>query len=180
MSTTPIRRLRTAALGLTLAVVTSLTVAAAGRPAPAGAGPADPQRTVDAYLAAHPGGTQIGRAAIAYDNGRFIVTVARLDAVAAGQPDCPRGWFCFYERTQYGYPRGQLSDCGWQDLARWNWHDRTASVHFNATGYVVFYNHLGRGTHTGDVALFSLDTAFRADPDVAPYRDIADHVRRYC
>jgi hypothetical protein len=153
----------------------------AGSAASAAGSAAVPQGEVDAYLAGHPGGVQVSATEISYDNGRFIVSVAPLGDLVAGTPDCPRGWFCVYEYTGFRYPRGQFSDCGWQDLTRYNWHNRAASVHYNAaTGYVVFYAHVGGISHTADVALFSLDTGFRADADVSPYRDVADHVRRFC
>lgn len=168
------RRTGTALAILVLAVLPGTSAAAGPHPTP------DLQRKVDHYLAAHPGGVQISDTEISYGNGRFIVAVAPARGVAAGTADCPRGWFCFYERTGFGYPRGQLSDCGWQDLAWWNWHDRTASAHYNsATGYVVFYNHRG-SDHSGDYAIFSLDTVVRADSNVSPYLDMADHVRRFC
>jgi hypothetical protein len=185
MSRTPNRRLLVVALvALTLAAGPA-PPATAVDPTAGPAGPADAvadlQGKVDAYLAGHPGGTQVSANEIAYDNGRFIVSVARLNGAASGTADCPRGWFCFYEYTGFRHPRGQLSDCGWQDLARWGWQNRTASVHYNMpTGYVVFYNHAGGTSHTADAAIFSLDTGYRADSDVAPYRDIADHVRRFC
>src|SRR5262245_36119693 len=85
------------------------------------------ERAVAAYLAAHPGGERIGGADISYDHGRFVVTVVAPPGLTAA-PDCPSGWFCFYDGVNYGYPRGRLSDCGFQDLGWWGWRDRTESA----------------------------------------------------
>jgi hypothetical protein len=64
---------------------------------------------------------------------------------AAALPDCPSGWFCFYDGTNFNYPRGRLSDCGWQDLGRYGWSDRTSSID-NSTGSTIDYeNHPGLG-----------------------------------
>ena len=150
-------------------------------PMPAVADPstnaADLQRQIDAQLAAHPGGKQLNASQISYANGAFIITMAR-PAGTAPNPDCPAGWFCFYEYTGFGYPRGQLSSCGWQDLAWWGWNDRVESVHSNQTrGKVTFLNHGLSPTHSDDVALFSI-TPGQARADVSPYRNIADHVYR--
>lgn len=160
------------------AAIAALLALAASPPAAADPSTsADMQRLVNAELAAHPGGTQLNATQISYHNGAFIVTVARTGA-AAPNPDCPSGWFCFYEYTYYGYPRGQLSSCGWQDLAWWNWHDRTESVHNNQSrGTVSFLNHGLSSTHSDDVVLFTV-TARQARADVAPHRNLADHVYR--
>lgn len=146
---------------------------------PAGAGPDDHAKDLEAYLAAHPGGTKINDREISYGGGKFIVTVTRSVGVLAG-PDCPSNWFCFYDGLNYGYPRGRLSDCGWQDLAGWGWQDRTESVHYNMTrGSVWFQNHLSGG-HGNDVNLFNVGVSLRTRSDVSPYRNMADHVNRSC
>ena len=147
------------------------------------AGPASPggvQVQIDAYLAAHPGGIQLNATEISYAGGTFVVTFARAPGILLG-PDCPSGWFCFYDGLNYGYPRGKLSSCGWQDLGFYGWHDRTESVHYNLSfGSVVFINH-GVGTsHSNDVRLFEIGINLRARSDVAPYRNLADHVYRFC
>lgn len=67
----------------------------------------------------------------------------------AGLPDCPATWFCFYDGTNYGYPRGKQRDCGWQDLKTWGWNDRTSSL-LNASYAPVRYgNHLDYGNPAG-------------------------------
>jgi hypothetical protein len=158
-----------------LLTAAAITVAIAATAAPAHA--ADVQSRVDAYLAAHPGGTQVGAADIAYSGGRFVVTVTRIDFTAAGTPDCPSNWFCFYDGTNYTYPRGKLSDCGAQDLGNWGWRNRTASVHYRmSTGSVTFINETG----STDTPLFTASTTRRTIADVAPYRDMADYVYRSC
>jgi hypothetical protein len=128
------------------------------------------------YLAAHPGGTPINATEIAYPGG-LIVTVTPPAGQLVAAADCPPGWFCFYDGVNFGYPRGRLSDCGFQDLATWGWTNRTESVHYNmSTGSVAFYNH----TSGGDTRLFTISTSRRTDNDVSPYRNQADRVYRFC
>jgi len=163
-----------------LAVLALLATTAA---APVSADPghhlSDLQRQVDAYLAAHPGGLQIGTTEISYAGGTFVVTLAPPAGTLAG-PDCPTGWFCFYDGVNYTYPRGKLSSCGWQDLAWWGWQNRTESVHYAMSSGTVWFISHGGSNHSGDLALFDIDTSRRARPDVSPHRNIADHVYRFC
>lgn len=142
----------------------------------------DVQAQIDAQLKAYPGGVQTGPAEISYKNGRFVMTFVRPGVATDGTADCPFGWFCFYDSTNYGYPRGKLSDCGWQDLAEWGWQNRTESVHYNMpTGSVAFINHAsGQGGHSFDVAVFGAGTTVPTVPDTTPYRNSSDHVQRYC
>jgi hypothetical protein len=133
------------------------------------------QRQVAAYLVSHPGGRQINTTDIEYGNGRFIVTVAQVVPLAS--PDCPSGWYCFYDGVNFTYPRGKLSDCGFQDLGTWGWRNRTDSVHYNmSSGSVTFINETG----TTDTSLFSVSTTRRTIADVSPYRNMADYVYRFC
>ncbi|WP_040392747.1 peptidase inhibitor family I36 protein [Catelliglobosispora koreensis] len=141
----------------------------------------DLQAKIDAHLARYPGGTQISDTEVAYAGGTFVITFAAPEVSVNGVADCPSGWFCFYEHTNFGYPRGKLSSCGWQDLAWWGWHDRTEAVHFNQSGgSVVFISHVGPPDHSYDYGLFSVSTGRRTISDVYPYRNMADHVYRYC
>ena len=127
---------------------------------------------VDAYLAKYPGGQAISDNEISYDNGRFIVTLTRPPNTQAA-PDCPSDWFCFYERIGYGYPRGKLSDCGWQSLITYGWQDRVESVYYRfSRGKVEFRDY---GT-----PIFSVGAGSPADSDVYPYRNRATEVYRYC
>src|SRR5688500_8971537 len=137
---------------------------------PATAGP--PNSAVLAYLVANPGGVPLGDNEISYAGGRFVVTLTRPANALAGA-DCPSGWFCFYDRPSFGYPRGRLSDCGSQDLSIWNWQYRTESAHYNITsGRTVFlYN---------STALFEVGSGNRTRADAAPYRNWANRVHRYC
>jgi hypothetical protein len=135
---------------------------------------------VEEYLLRYPGGTRINATEISYGGGVFIVTVTRASGIQAS-PDCPSGWFCFYDDINYGYPRGKLSSCGWQDLAWWSWHDRTESVHYNlATGSVSFINHAPGTGHGSDTRLFDVSSGASTLSDVSPYRNMADHVYRFC
>jgi hypothetical protein len=151
-------------------MVTLCTLALLQPAAPAAAAPTAP--AVQTYLAANPGGVPLNDNEISYAGGRLVVTLARPANTLAGA-DCPSGWFCFYERPDFGYPRGQLSSCGTQDLANWNWQYRVESAHYNhSSGRVVF--------RANSTALFEVSTANRTRPDAAPYRNRANRVQRYC
>jgi len=141
----------------------------------------DAQIAVNAQLAAAPGGKQISPTEVSYAGGAFVVTVVRTDNTSVGA-DCPPGWFCFYDRVNYGYPRGKLSSCGWQDLAWWAWNDRTESAHYNlSTGSVSFINHGMWTDHSDDRVVFSVGAGNRYLSDVGSgNRNIADHVYRFC
>lgn len=141
---------------------------------PAVAAPAD-TASPEAYLAAHPGGTVINRNEVSYDGGTFIVTLTRTSLTRA-VADCPSGWFCFYDSVNFGYPRGRLSDCGFQDLGTWGWRNRVESVHFATSGSVSFINETG----TTDTTLFSASTTRRQLATVTPNGNKADYVYRYC
>jgi hypothetical protein len=151
-------------------MVTLCTLALLPPAAPATAASTAP--AVQAYLAAHPGGVPLNSNEISYDGGRFVVTLTRPVNTLAGA-DCPSGWFCFYERPSFGYPRGRLSDCGSQDLSNWNWQYRTESAHYMLSSgrTVFFYN---------STALFEVGSANRTRSDAAPYRNWANRVHRYC
>ncbi|MEJ3750775.1 peptidase inhibitor family I36 protein [Actinomycetes bacterium KLBMP 9797] len=165
-----------------LALVLSAPTAAAATAGPTTDSAEDPASTaamvqsqVDAYLAANPGGTQINETEIAYDDGALIVTVtAPVGTLATA--DCPSGWFCFYESPNFTYPRGRLSDTGWQDLNWWGWRNRTESVHSNTSCTVYFLGETG----ATDTVLFSVAPGRRTRSDVAPYRNQADYVYRQC
>lgn len=111
--------------------------------APAAAAPVTPGAV--SYLAGHPGGKIVGANEISYDDGRFVVTIApptNRPAQTDGYVDCPRGWFCFYDRADYGYPRGKLSSCGPQSLTYYGWQDRVESAYYNIDrGQVWFYDY---------------------------------------
>jgi hypothetical protein len=136
----------------------------------------EPQQLVDAYLSVNPGGQQINDTDIAYDNGAFIVSVAPAHNAVLASPDCPSGWYCFYDGVNYTYPRGQLSDCGLQDLGQWGWRNRTESAHYNmSSGSATFINDA-----TTDTDLFTISTSRRLIADVAPNRNRADVTYRSC
>jgi hypothetical protein len=159
----------------------ALTVIALAMPSAAAPPSTTPlQAQINAHLAAYPGGTQIGATEISYADGKFIMTFVAAEK-STSAADCPSGWFCFYDQVNYGYPRGKLSSCGWQDLSWWGWQDRTESVHYNmSSGSVAFLNHWTAPDHSFDYILFSISTSSRTDNDVSPYRNMADHVYRYC
>jgi hypothetical protein len=142
------------------------TVASAAR-TPSTSWPA----TVVAYLADHPGGQVINDNQISYQGGALVITLVDPNPLAG--PDCPRGWFCFYERLNYGTPRGQLSSCGWQDLGTFNWRYRVESAYYNLDrGSVAFF--------AGDAYLFQVGVGGRARSDASPFRNDATAVYRYC
>ncbi|MFB9446443.1 hypothetical protein Dvina_27215 [Dactylosporangium vinaceum] len=124
-----------------------------------------------AYLTAHPGG-RIAGGDILYGGGTFVVTLhapPRADALV----DCPSGWYCFYDRPDYGYPRGKLSDCGWQSLAWWGWQDRVESAFYNLSRGSVQFLDTGAG-------LFQISAGARALGDAGAGRNRATEVYRYC
>jgi hypothetical protein len=130
----------------------------------AGGPPTTPHDRLVKYLADHPGGEAVNDNEISYGGGVFVVTLRPLGAL--GVPDCPSGWYCFYDKIDFGYPRGKLSACGRQDLANWGWQYRIESAHYNmSAGYVVFYYN--------DLPLFSVGVDNRTLSDVDPYRNLA-------
>jgi Peptidase inhibitor family I36 len=133
------------------------------------------QRQIALQLRVAPGGTQTAVNEVSYDGGRFVVTYALPGQRVAGSPDCPSDWFCFYDNPDYGYPRGKLSDYGWQDLYRWRWHDRTESVDNSTNSAVDFDNHTSGG-HANDVFLFCV-SRFSSNPRTS-HPNTADHVDR--
>lgn len=152
-------------LSLTAVVLTLCSGAPSVQAAPPASG------LVAEYLSKHPGGTVINNNEISYDNGRFVVTLVPPSANAV--VDCPAGWFCFYDRTAYGYPRGRLSDCGWQSLITYGWQDRVESVYYNLSRGSVEFRDYG-------TPIFSVSAAAKADSDVSPYRNRATEVYRRC
>jgi hypothetical protein len=128
-------------------------------------------------FAAHPGGTPVGNNEISYSGGGLVVTVAAPTRsgphVRAHTPDCPAESYCFYDRTDFGYPRGVLSACGWTDLTAWGLQDRIESGYANVTrGSVIFFDR--------HLPLYRLDADHPGNPDVIPYRNRATRVYRTC
>jgi hypothetical protein len=178
---TPIKPWRLAVIAAALVVASAglPTAGAATRPTHS---PAGTSTAAAGYLAAHPGGQVLNNNEVAYHHGTatLIVTVTRPIGPQLW-PDCPYGWYCFYEYTNYGYPRGRLSDCGWQDLSWWGWQDRTESAYYNLNnGQTVFIHHTPGTSRAYDYRIFTISVLTRGIPDVAPYRDMADYVYRYC
>ncbi|MEU8267212.1 peptidase inhibitor family I36 protein [Sphaerisporangium sp. NPDC049002] len=132
-----------------------------------------------------PGGVQTSRNEISYADGTFVVTYALPERVTvAAVADCPSGWFCFYDGKDFGYPRGKLSSCGWQDLANWGWNDRTTSVHNNIKWQLGFREHDDLGNpaygHQYDYPLWS-SSPFSAWSYVGDANNNrADHVELFC
>lgn len=145
-------------------------VALATAAAPATAAPVEPG--VAEYLAEHPGGKLTGGNEISYDGGRFVVTIAPPEHTTA-LVDCPSGWFCFYDRPDFGYPRGKLSSCGWQSLATYGWQDRVESAYYNLNRGAVQFFEFGNG-------LFSVGVGYRAASYVGAGMNRATDVYRYC
>jgi hypothetical protein len=141
------------------------------------------QRQIDTQLRIAPGGKQTAANEVTYDGGKFVVTFAMPGQKKAfAVEDCPNGWFCFYDHTGYGYPRGKLSDCFWQDLGRYGWNDRTESSSNGTNADVEYINHYDMGNpangHSYDQYLWDDMPAF-AKGNV-PYPNTADHVYRFC
>jgi hypothetical protein len=139
------------------------------------------EQQVQLQLQRHPGGRRVGPNEVAYDGGKFVITFAVPGKTFHGLADCPGGWFCFYQNYNYGYPRGKLSDCTWQDLAWWGWNDRTRAVHNNTASEVDFIQHWDMGNpangHSYDYDLWTTEPR-QAIPRVASPA-MADHVNRH-
>jgi hypothetical protein len=130
-----------------------------------------------AYLLDHPGGTKINSNELQY--GPIVVTV--VQPTAAGTADCPSGWFCFYAGRNYTFPRGRLSSCGPQNLARYGWANRVESAYYDlGSGSVTFYDKAKASDPNDDRRLFTVSAGTRGDPDTAPHRDKADYIYRIC
>lgn len=141
------------------------------------------QKQIDTQLRIAPGGKQTAVNEVTYDGGKFVVTYAMPgQRKALAVEDCPNGWFCFYDHTNYGYPRGKLSDCYWQDLATYGWSDRTESSSNGTNADVQYTNHYDMGNpangHYYDQYLWDDMPAFRKGN--VPYPNMADHVYRFC
>ncbi|SCF44489.1 hypothetical protein GA0070216_11754 [Micromonospora matsumotoense] len=125
-----------------------------------------------AYLAVHPGGTVLNDNEVSYSGGTLVVTL-RAPVGTHAVADCPLGWYCFYDRPDFGYPRGKLSSCGRQNLATWDWQFRIESAHYNmGSGSVTFYY--------DSSPLFSVGAGNRVRTDASPYRNWANYVSRTC
>ncbi|OLF16397.1 hypothetical protein BU204_16190 [Actinophytocola xanthii] len=125
---------------------------------------------LDLQLELFPGGRQTASNEISYGGGQFVVSYAQPGEKQVRAADCPSGWFCFYDRTNYGYPRGRLSDVGVQNLSTWGWENRTESVHNNTSTYVEFLDN-------NEGFLFCMESR-AVSSDVNPWRNQADMVNR--
>ncbi|MEV4488646.1 hypothetical protein AB0K04_00845 [Micromonospora coxensis] len=166
----PSRFLRTV-----LAVLSGAVLLAPAVPGPALAASAErvaARRQVAAYLAAHPGGVAINDNEISYGGGALVITL-RAPERSYAVADCPWGWYCFYDRTDFGYPRGKLSSCGRQNLATWQWQFRVESAHYNMSSGSVTFSYY-------DTPLFSVGAGNRIRADASPYRNWANYVNRWC
>lgn len=152
---------------------------------------AELQRQVKLQLKLYPGGVQTGANEVSYDGGAFVITFAQpADARSAsgvgilGTADCPSDSFCFYDYTDFGYPRGRLSSCGPQDLSQYGWNDRAESQHNNSWDGVSFFNHIGAFHGYFSISSSDVEVEFASsltgwDFDWAD-RNIIDHVSRFC
>jgi hypothetical protein len=155
--------------------------------------PAKTQQELQAQIAQHlqrfPGGKQINDNEISYADGKFIITFAKpngpqSDSSVMRASDCTAGWYCFYDGINFTYPRGRLSDCGWQDLFDFGWSDRTESVAQTSPGsiWVSYIGHEGTTPdHSGDDVYFFTDSLNREIAAVpVGVRNAADHARKNC
>lgn len=132
---------------------------------------ADAPDTVQAYVAAHPGGVAINDNEISYYNGDLIITLAPRSGVE-GMPDCPFNYYCLYDRMLYGYPRAALSACTKQSLSQIGFAFRAESAYYYLpTGYAIFYYY--------DTPLYSV-SADRRGLSSVPAPNQANYVRRFC
>jgi hypothetical protein len=129
-----------------------------------------------AYLTTHPGGQLLNRNEVSYragaGTGTLIVTLATPGAITA-VPNCPAGWFCFWDEPSFGGNRGKLSSCYWQSLATYHWDYRIASAYYNLNnGAVQFRN--------GNTPLFQIGVTDRSIPSAGTNNYLATSVYRYC
>lgn len=136
---------------------------------------AELQEQIDLHLRLAPGGEQTAPNEITYGDDEFVVTYALPNQRQLAAPDCPTGWFCFYDGRNYVYPRGMLSDCGYQDLDDFGWSDRTSSVDNGTRSNVRYYNHLDSGPQ-----LLFTNTAGNNMSLTGTNDNRADHVNRIC
>lgn len=125
--------------------------------APQVASSAGTQEEIDAYLRAHPGGTQVSDNAVAYRDGEVVVVfpdpgerrapeglgtnVRRtalaaevtedLELAAASVAGCPSGtfdrWYCFYTDSNFGGRRLQFLNTCADNAADWGFNNSTSS-----------------------------------------------------
>ncbi|MFG1673074.1 hypothetical protein [Micromonospora sp. NPDC049282] len=152
-----------------MAAVLGGVLIAVAAPAP---GLAAAKRELTDYLAAHPGGVPVSANEISYGDGALLVTL-RAPAGTYAAADCPLGWYCFYDRPDFGYPRGKLSDCGRQNLATWQWQFRVASAHYNISSGSVTFSYY-------QTPLFTVGARNRVLADAGSNRDWANYVNRPC
>ncbi|HET6666390.1 MAG TPA: peptidase inhibitor family I36 protein [Intrasporangium sp.] len=118
---------------------------------------ASPQKEIDAYLRAHPGGAQVSDNAVAYRDGEVVVVfpspgerrapeglggnvrstalavgvAADLDAAASSVAGCPSGtfdrWYCFYTDTNFGGRRLQFLNTCADYASDWGFNNSTSS-----------------------------------------------------
>lgn len=148
------------------------------------------QSQIDDHLRRFPGGVQINENEISYNGGSFVMTFAKPNspqsrqAGTQGTNDCPLGWYCFWDGINFTYPRGILSDCGWQDLFDFGWHDRTESVAQTSPNpvWVTYSGHEGTTPdHSGDDVYFFTDGSARTISAVpVNVRNAADHAYKNC
>jgi hypothetical protein len=151
--------------------------------------PAVLQRQVNLQLELYPGGVQTAANEVSYAGGKFVITFAKPAAARTssgagilGSPDCPSGWFCFYDYANYGYPRGKLSDCGAQDLSQYGWSDRAESQHNNTSTGVSYFNHIGPFHGYFSIGPYDQELAFASALTASNFQNpnMMDHVSRFC
>ncbi|HEY9494928.1 MAG TPA: peptidase inhibitor family I36 protein [Intrasporangium sp.] len=131
--------------------------ATAAAPQLEAASSAGPQKEIDAYLHAHPGGAQVSDNAVAYRDGEVVVVfpdrgelrapeglganvrstalaakVAEdVGLAAASYAGCPSGtldrWYCFYTDSNYGGRRLQFLNTCADYAADWGFNNSTSS-----------------------------------------------------
>jgi hypothetical protein len=68
----------------------------------------------------------------------------------------------------------------WESAVRLVQHVVADFVLDDALLVVSFINHSTAPDHSFDYTLFNISTSSRSDNDVSPYRNMADHVYRFC
>ncbi|TDD33088.1 hypothetical protein E1287_20530 [Actinomadura sp. KC06] len=84
------------------------------------------------------GGVQTGPAEVSYGGGTAKVV---FQTNVAGTPNCPSGWYCFYQEKNWDGRRLQFQDCGGsQSLEDYGFKNQASSRHNNSRHKVTVYD----------------------------------------
>ncbi|GGV45844.1 hypothetical protein GCM10010182_82460 [Actinomadura cremea] len=133
------------------------------------------QKQVDDQIRRH-GGKQTSPGEVSYNAGAVKLVIPGASA-RAGTPNCPGGWYCFYESEFYEGRRLQFQDCGTnQSLTDYGFGNSASSWHNNSTNTVEVYDR----DVTPFVTLWREGPISSASAVGATFDDRADFFYTYC